>query len=147
MTEVQQYIKQLNDLKTKTQAQAHKIVNQLDDYITDYVKEEQLFATGKDGRGASLGEYAPFTIEEKKRKGQPYDRITLLNTREFYDGFFVIGKNGNIKISSKDKKTPKLIEDFGNEIFLLNPKHNKIVNKELILPELVEWLFKQMPNI
>lgn len=147
MSEAQQYIKALKILKNKTQSQAHKIVKQLQEQITDYVTERQLLATGKDGKGKFLGHYSTYTIALKKAKGEVYNRTTLLDTGEFYDDFFVIGKSGNMEIFSTNEKTPKLIKKYGKDIFLLTAEHNKIINEELILPKLVEWLLQELPEI
>ena len=40
------------------------------------VLQDQLFTTGEDGDGVSLGDYSPVTIKIKRAKGQPTDRIT-----------------------------------------------------------------------
>ena len=53
------------------------------DFLID-VLQDQLFTTGEDGKGLSLGDYSPVTIQIKRAKGQPTDRITLKDTGEFY---------------------------------------------------------------
>ena len=146
-TAVTPYIKKLAELKTQVTKQAESIVRQLDDEITDFVTEKQLLAKGKDGKGKLLKEYSSFTIAMKKGKGEIFNRTTLLDTGEFYDDFFTIGRNGNIEIFSTNEKTPKLVKKYGKDIFLLSVENNKIVNSELILPKLVEWLLKSMPPI
>ena len=65
-----------------------EITNEKDtqDFLIDTL-QDQLFTTGEDGDGVSLGNYSPITIKIKKRKGQPTDRITLKDTGAFYDSY------------------------------------------------------------
>ena len=53
----------------------------------------QLFDEGINSVGVKLdvigGEYSPYTIEAKKGKGQPVDRITLRDTGAFYESFYI----------------------------------------------------------
>ena len=147
MSIVNPYLKQLAILKSQVQSQAEKIVKDLEDTITAFVTDKQLFDKGEDGKGKFLGHYSSFTIALKKAKGEVTNRTTLLDTGEFYDDFSAIGKSGNIEIFSTNEKTPKLVKKYGKNIFLLTVKHNKIVNQELIKPKLIEWFLKEMPDI
>lgn len=104
---------------------------------------ETLFS-GKDSLGKSLGKYAPRTIEYKKLKGQPYNRITLKDEGDFYEGFFVKTHKIGWSISSKDEKTGKLITDFGKDIFGNTKQDEKEINEEYILSDLLEY---QLDNI
>ena len=56
------------------------------DFLID-VLQDQLFTTGEDGNGLSLGEYSPITVKIKQSKGQPTDRITLKDTGAFYNSY------------------------------------------------------------
>ena len=64
----------------------------LQDYIIYLNTEEQLYK-GKDATGKELedigGGYSAFTISYKKAFGQPYDRVTLKDTGNFYKSFEV----------------------------------------------------------
>jgi hypothetical protein len=143
-TLVKSYITQLKGLKSKAIPQAERIVLKLQDQIAEFVTDKQLFDKGVDGKGKFLGHYSPYTIALKKAKGEPYNRTTLLDTEDFYNGFFVTGKNKKIEIFSTDKKTKKLIDKYGKDIFLLSVENNKLVNDNLILPMLIEWLINEI---
>ncbi|MFT5668826.1 MAG: hypothetical protein ACI9DK_003031 [Vicingaceae bacterium] len=143
-TLVKSYIDQLKGLKSKAVPQAERIVLKLQDQIADYVREKQLFDKGIDGKGKFLGHYSSYTIALKKAKGEVYNRTTLLDTEDFYKGFFVTGRNKKIEIFSTDKKTKKLIDKYGKDIFLLTVENNKLVNDNLILPILIEWLINEI---
>lgn len=146
-TAVTPYLQRLALLKKQVRPQAEKIVSQLQTQITDFVTEEQLLGTGKDGKGKFLGHYSSYTIALKKAKGEVYNRTTLLDTGEFYDDFFAVGKNSKIEIFSTNEKTPDLVKRYGKDIFLLSVENNKIVNDTLILPKLIEWLLQSLPPI
>ena len=64
----------------------------LQDYIIYLNTEEQLYK-GKDATGKELedigGGYSAFTIAYKQAFGQPYDRVTLKDTGNFYKSFEV----------------------------------------------------------
>lgn len=71
-------------------------------------------------------EYSPFTIEEKKRKGQPTDRVTLKDTGAFWDSIYL----GDVTIQkfsvdATDEKTDKLIKKYGGQILGLSPESKR----------------------
>jgi hypothetical protein len=81
------------------------------------VLQDQLFETGADGNGDSLGKYSFFTIQIKKAKGQPTDRITLVDTGDFYDSYFIDAfKGGFIVDANGEKDDTNLFEKYGNDI-------------------------------
>lgn len=142
--ELQPYFKQLARLKTGAADQAYKIVATLQSEIIHFIQDRQLLDKGIDGKGRFLGTYAPYTIALKKQKGEIYTHTTLLDTGDFYEGFYVIGKYGNIHIFSTDQKAEDLVERYGPDIFTLTVDHSQIVNETLILPKLVEWLLNSI---
>ena len=72
---------------------------------TKGAKTSQLFELGEDSLGDSLGEYSPFTVEKKKDKNQPFDRITLKDTGEFYNSFVVVPYRGGFTIKANPIKS------------------------------------------
>lgn len=108
---------------------------------TEGLPTSQLFILGEDSTGKKLdligGEYSPFTVEEKKKKGQPTDRITLKDTGDFYATFKVIPFKGGFRIEANTiKDGDDLEKDWGNEIIGLNDGNLKIIidlYKEFIL--------------
>ena len=55
--------------------------------------------------------YAAFTINEKKKKGQPFDRVTLKDTGKFRSSFKVRPFPGHAIIDSNTQKPDGDIED------------------------------------
>lgn len=91
-------------------------------------KTSQLFELGEDSLGDNLGSYSPFTIEKKKKKGQPTNRITLKDTGEFYSSFNVVPYRGGFTIKANPiKEDSNLYDDFGADIIGLNETNLQIL--------------------
>ena len=103
-------------------------------------KTSQLFELGEDSLGDSLGEYSAFTVEKKKDKNQPFDRITLKDTGEFYNSFVVVPYRGGFTIKANPiKEDSNLFDDFGADIIGLNEVNLQIlrdVYKDKVLEEI-----------
>lgn len=98
-----------------------------------YVKEqrEQLY-TGKLSTGEPIEpEYSDQTVRSKKRKGQPFNRVTLKDTGEFYKNIFLDVREDIFVIDSADPKTDKLVEKYSEDIFGLNERRTNTFVKEL----------------
>jgi hypothetical protein len=101
--------------------------------------EEQLFRRGIDSEGKSLGTYSPFTVEIKKKKGQPTNRITLKDTGEFYDSFRVTANRVSITIDADPiKDDNNLFDDFGEEILGLTDESREKL-KEMAVKKYLEY--------
>lgn len=99
---------------------------------TEGMPTSQLFELGEDATGKLLssigGPYSPFTVEEKKRKGQPTDRVTLKDTGDFYRTFKVIPFKGGFRIEADTIKDGEDLEDsWGDEIIGISPQNLEII--------------------
>ena len=134
-------IKELERLKQEVPKQAERIVLKSKERILDLIREDQLFDKGIDGKGNKLLAYKPFTIAVKRIEGKPTDRTTLFNKGKFYAGFDLLYTDQNsIGVFSRDSKTPDLIEKYGKDIFTFTVDNNKVINEQIVLPQLIEWL-------
>lgn len=103
------------------------ILKQEDDVIELIIElntEEQLFQ-GVDGKGRELadigGTYAPITVAIKRTENQPFDRVTLKDTGDFYKSFYVVPLKDGFEIVADTIKDGQNLEDrWGNEIIGLN---------------------------
>lgn len=102
---------------------------------------DQLFDRGIDSTGASLGEYQPFTITVKQRKGQPTDRVTLYDEGDFYRSFVVIVNADSFDIEADDfsKYDRPLFEVYGEDVAGLTD-FNKQRIKEVILVKYLQYV-------
>ena len=97
--------------------------------IVSAIANDQLYRRGINGRGVKIMSYAPYkasTIISKKRKHQPYTRVTLFDEGDFHSGMHVVFTEeypGGFYITSDDYKTEALVEKYGPEIFRLTDKN------------------------
>lgn len=111
---------------------AKKIVRDNDNILIDMNAQDQLYARGVNRLGVRIDEYQPYrplTIKVKIEKRQPYDRVTLKDTGEFYDSFYVETAEDRFYIKASDEKTNWLIKKYGAEIFgLTNDSLAEFIN-------------------
>lgn len=111
---------------------AKKIVRDNDNILIDMNAQDQLYAKGVNRLGVRIDEYQPYrplTIQVKIEKRQPYDRVTLKDTGEFYDSFYVETAEDRFYIKASDEKTNWLIKKYGVEIFgLTNDSLAEFIN-------------------
>jgi hypothetical protein len=130
-----------------------------DDRMKEFVIElntegqstSQLFEQGVNSEGRSLKDvggnrftdsgYSPFTIEEKKKRGQRVDHITLKDTGDFYGSFVVKGGVDFIEITADGQKADTtLFEEWGVDIVGLTEENLNILTNAIAekIQEVVE---------
>ena len=109
--------------------------------ICELNSEQQLYDYGVNALGVEISSYQPYaptTVYEKELKGQPSDRVTLRNKRDFHGSFFVkFGKVG-LTIDATDSKRDKLVSKYGKQIFGLTQESKTYVSNEILKPELLD---------
>jgi len=86
-------------------------------------------------------EYTANTVEIKKSKGQPYNRVTLQDTGEFKMNMKIKSSNSKAEILSSDSKSDELQEKYGKAIFGLNDEHLAML-REFLQPQFQIFLRK-----
>ena len=107
--------------------------------ITDMNSEDQLYEQGINRLGVNIMDYAPYsplTIEIKKEKGQPYNRVALRDEGGFEQSFYVEADTQQFTIKAADWKTEDLIQRYGRQILGLTEENKIILIWEYIYPEL-----------
>lgn len=102
----------------------------------------QLFEKGENALGVSMKTYAPYkpvTIQIKRDKGQPTDRVTLRDTQAFHKSFFIYADNKAAWFKATNKKSQKLYDKYG-EIFGLTVENRNKVAWEYLYPLLLTEL-------
>lgn len=111
---------------------AKKIVRDNDNILIDMNAQDQLYAKGVNRLGVRIDEYQPYrplTIQVKIEKRQPYDRVTLKDTGEFYESFYVETAEDRFYIKASDEKANWLIKKYCAEIFgLTNDSLAEFIN-------------------
>lgn len=81
--------------------------------------------------------YTQTTVRFKIAKGQPFDRVTLKDTGDFYTSFDIIFRNDEFQVIAKDSKRNKLRQKYGAAILGLNDGS---------LQELIEYMRPELIN-
>jgi hypothetical protein len=81
--------------------------------------------------GPILPEYTDFTIEIKKIKGQPYDRVTLKDTGDFYRGIKLDLSSDSFTLDSSDNKTGKIVDKYGDVFGLSEQSKTELIEEQL----------------
>lgn len=113
---------------------------------------DQLFEKGEDSLGRKLkdvgGDYSGFTKQYKFDNGQPFDRVTLKDTGEYYDSYRIVAPSGAdyIMIITNPIKDGKNIEqEWGGYIVGLNQENKQWLIDEVrqrFVPKLKEALLQ-----
>ena len=114
-----------------------------EDVIIQMVVRDQLYDQGIEGRGISIMSYQPYTARTmriKQRKGQPYDRVTLRDTGEFYSSLHVEFDDDGFYVTSTDDKAKYLLARYGKTIFRLTNQNFTELLRNYIRPELQQKL-------
>ena len=110
--------------------------SEFQEYVISLNTDGQLFA-GIDALNTPLnligGDYSINTVRIKQRKNQPFDRVTLKDTGEFYDSFrFFLIPNGFMLDADTFKDGADLQERWGaNLIGLTDESIEMVVDKIL----------------
>lgn len=114
--------------------------------IIDMVRN-QLYE-GFDGNSARISPpYAQSTIARKIRKGQPTNRVTLLDTGDYYNSLYVaFDQDGFFVASSNPDLSSILIAKYGAPILRLSDENLTRLLREHIRPSLAEKLKNYIQN-
>lgn len=130
-----------------------RINENLKSYVLEFVRKskEQILEMNLDN--LDLGEranktkisplYKPYTTSLKKKNNQPYDRVTLRDTGDFYDSLFIELSDGFFEIKSDDPKSFDLIDKYKSEILGLTDENITEIIR-ILRPILIERIKKQL---
>lgn len=113
------------------------------DLIVSTIADKQLYEQGINGQGREIMSYRPYkpsTIKRKLRKGQPTNRVTLRDTGDFHRSMFLVVEEDGFYITSDDKKTPYLVQKYGDNIFRLTNENFTALVRENIRQTLISKL-------
>lgn len=128
-------------------------------YIIDSIKkneddiialnaQEQLYEQGINALGVKISDYAPYspyTVQIKREKGQPVDRVTLRDTGEFHSSFHIIYERDgeSFSIAARDPKSRELEERYGDDILGLT-EPNFLEVRYYVYEDVLESLNKKI---
>jgi len=144
MRTVRDYIDACQYVLDNIDSETDRILADNKEEILDLNRERQLFDKGIDSLGDALRPYARITIFEKRQRGLPYNRTTLFNYGNFYEGFDYLFRSNKLSIFSRDYKSGELQDKYGTSIFGLTPDNERILNYEIVKPELDNFIKKYL---
>lgn len=110
-----------------------------EEWLVDLNAYFQLYEKGVNALGVEIASYEPYsmyTVSIKGMLGQPTDRVTLKDTGDFHDSFYVIYREDEFEITASDDKKQDLVNRYGPEIFGLTPENMEVVRNDIIRPHL-----------
>lgn len=110
-------------------------------YIIYMNAQEQLYERGINRLGVKISDYAPYaplTIEIKKAKGQPTNRVTLRDEGDFESSFHLEVGDTQFEIRASDPKTEELIKKYGRQILGLTDENLEELIWNYIYSELLD---------
>ena len=117
--------------------------------IIEAVVQNQLYERGINGTGVEIMSYKPYrprTIKNKQRKGQPYNRVTLKDTGEWYNSLRLVYDVDCFFITSTDEKNTYLKKKYGPTILRLTNENLSMILNKYIRPNLKIKLEKYLKN-
>ena len=102
--------------------------------------QQQLYEQGVNTYGVPIMDYmpyTPYTIEIKTIKHQPTDRVTLRDTGDFHESFYVETTDTQFVVKASDWKTEKLIKKYGRQILGLTRENLQELIWQYVYPELL----------
>lgn len=116
------------------------------EFIISANTNDQLFDDGIDSTGKSLGVYSAYTIEDKKRKGLPFNHVTLFEEGNLHKSWRVfLDKNKDVVIDSDldTEKYGQLIDKYGESIMGLTEENLQRLRSlvRIILKEKIQRTF------
>lgn len=111
------------------QDEINKLIKENEPEIVD-ANTSQLM-NGIKSTGESLGKYKSKSYEDYKLTKNPKGVVDLRNEGDFHTGFFIDDKN---RVDSKDSKTGKLTDWYGEDIFGLTKENMAIITDDKLTP-------------
>ena len=143
MASLESYIAELNTFANTLENQVNAIILEDENEVID-VLQQRLMDTGLDAKKSPIGggQYAPVTIENKKKKGQEIGHFTLFNKGDFHGSMFIQELGKTLFITSRDAKTNVLIQDYGEDILGLTNEETAFIVQWTIDPEIQKTINK-----
>lgn len=105
-----------------------EMVEANEDYVV-FLNQKQLLK-GEKKDGSKIGTYRPYTIMRRMEKGRQTAFIDLFYEGDFQEGMFVEVRGLDFLLSSKDSKTDKLEDLYGENIFGLSAESKRMLMTE-----------------
>lgn len=146
------YYKQLDEIEKDLESQAYKVIAEMQDQIVKLNTDNLL--KGFTPMGRRLKPYKNTPYANKKHRQNPAPGLgnpDLNKSGKYHSNFYLTASNQEFKFfSSTTTQTGfdlsgHLEKEYGSEnIYGLTVEDNKIANYQIILPELLTWIFSKL---
>lgn len=107
-------------------------------------QQGQLFSGINSSGQEIVPEYTSLTKFLKAEKGQPFDRVTLLDTGAFYNAFEVEVFEDAFTIENMDEKRDQLVSKYGADIIGLTLESIEQLSQEYFKDDMREGIRKYL---
>lgn len=118
-----------------------EVVKDNESRVVSDITDGQLFTFGQDGKGISLGSYAQSTINRKKAKGQPTNRVTLRDTGEYHRSHRLELTSDGIEVKADPVNGDyELRSRYGDDILVWSDKNQDVFVEKILKESLIKYL-------
>ena len=131
---IDKWTKKLSDIEDAIYKDLAKAINKNSALLVAIQTQYQLFDRGEDSMAMTLlPSYAVSTIARKKKKKQPFDRVTLKDTGAFYESITIDASNNVMTIKASVNYTSFLLNRYGRDVFgIQRVKFNEFLEKYFV---------------
>lgn len=134
-------IRRIRELPEKLLKKTLEVVKENEKTVVSDITDIQLYTLGQDGQGVSLGEYAPSTIKRKKSKGQPTNRVTLLDTGEYHQSHRLELTSDGVEVKADAVNGDyELRSRYGDDILVWSDKNQDEFIEKVLKEALIKYL-------
>ena len=136
-------ITKLQGIEAEIEVAIQKVIQANERYIVSLNADDQLYRLGIDNKGISIMSYMPYrvaTLDFKRIKNQPTDRVTLKDTGDFHYSFRIEYNSTGFKIVADDRKATELLRKYGEDILGLTAENVNKISINYIAPEITKLL-------
>jgi hypothetical protein len=143
---VLEFKKKLIKARDGIERETAKTILKFEKQIVDLVRENQIFRDGEDGSGNIIGVYK-ITVDRpfghSNSRGYPKVRgtqVNLFDRGSLYKSFTTDYGSFVLEVFPTDSKADELMAKYGKDIFFMQVDNQRIVNFDIILPELQKFV-------
>ena len=115
-----------------------QIIEANSDLIIAENVENQIYSDGVDTKGVSFPSYAESTKKQKKRKGQPTNRVTLKDSGAFHESIGLDIRDDEFELITENETYKWLRGRYGENILGLRAEFIREFTWKIVYPELLK---------
>lgn len=141
MNAIERLLNSVNEIENKIPEFLKESLQDNESFAVELNTGKQLYEHGITAYGVQIHYYRPYkprTVALKKKKGQPYDRVTLKDTGDWYGSIKGKTKSEYFEINGDTPYQEYLLKRYGNSILGLTDENLSVLLTEKIRPEVIQ---------